>query len=114
MLAEYQFYASGPSNTKLGNRHWSGCGSEEDKQSVRNTNVPGAVWAVDNIPVYFGAWMANDNKDGSLDHEECECYFAEQLKEYNVPWPLNVLNKYYDSKNSEWIEGIQSIPKGSE
>ena len=84
---------------------------------MRNAIVPVTEWAVDNILVYFGAWMANDNKDGSLNQEECECfscYFAEQLQDYNIPWSLNVLDKYYDTKNSERIEGLRAIPRGSE
>ena len=33
-------------------------------------------------------------------------YLVEQLKP--LPWSLNVLDKYYDTKKNEWITGIDN------
>ena len=116
MLAEFHIYASGPNKVESSPKYWSGCGSSDDKKRIRQAINPGATWANDNIPVYFGAWMTSDNKDGDLNQTESECfacYFAKRLNYKNIPWSMNVLDLYYDTKKSEWIQDLQTVPKGS-
>ena len=115
MLAEYHFYAAGPTKTTTSKRYWEN-GTREDKKRVRQAIEPGAQWDKENIPVYFGAWMTNDNKGGGLDQQECQefaCYFAKQLKANNISWSMNVLDLYYNTEKYQWIEKLQIIPRGT-
>ena len=115
MLAEYHFYAAGPTKTTTSKRYWEN-GTREDKKRVRQAIKAGAQWAKENIPVYFGAWMTNDNWYGGLDQNECQkfaCYFAKQLKANKIPWSMNVLDLYYNTRKSQWIEELQIIPRDS-
>ena len=62
------------------------------------------------VLTYFGAWMPQDNKDGDIDTNEAiefSKYFIDALKP--IPWSLNVLDVYYDTKNAEWRTGKQEI-----
>ena len=111
----YRFlYFVGPQNKPNGPRHWSGCGSKEDKKLVKDSIAAGADWAKTNIPVYFGEWMANDNNGGTLNQKEAECfgcYFAKILKRNGIPWSMNDLDLYYDTKRMKGIKRVQTIPK---
>ena len=66
---------------------------------------------------YFGAWMPRDNTDGQLNQKEVinfARFFVNELKLKKIPWSLNVLDDYYDTRKSEWIRGVQSLPRGKE
>ena len=56
--------------------------------------------------------MPADNKDGSLDEKEVISFarfFASMLQQDKIPWSLNVLDRYYDTKESAWIAGKQDV-----
>ena len=109
MMIEWHDYAAGP-NKKLGSRrYWSGNGTTEQ----RSTLIDGLEEAGGfGLPSYFGAWMPRDNKDGDLVEEEVinfARFFVSELKQRGIPWSLNVLDDYYDTKASQWIPGIQTF-----
>ena len=58
--------------------------------------------------------MPRDNKRGSLIQSEVinfARFFAHELKVKNIPWSLNVLDDYYDTRNKQWLTNTQYLPK---
>jgi hypothetical protein len=113
LMAEWHIYASGPNKEGGSMKYWKGNG-----EGVGHKNVKAAIehatkfTAKRGLLTYLGAWMPTDNKKGSLNEEEVinfAEYFARSLKEAKIPWSLNVLDRYYDTKKSEWITGKQKI-----
>ena len=61
---------------------------------------------------YFGAWMPRDNLGGTLVQEEVENFarfFVNLLKMEQIPWSLNVIDNYYDTKRLRWKTKIQDL-----
>ena len=117
MMAEWHLYASGP-NKRIGSKkYWSGDGSEEDKQRAIDSVTPAVEWTNETgIPTIQAAWMARDNKNGALNQSEAEAfgkYYAALLKSHGIPWCMNVLDDFYETKDSEWITEIQEFKGAS-
>ena len=116
MMAEWHIYASGPNKKIGGQKYWRGDGTPKHKNGRENARVA-IKQATDftkgsNILTYLGAWMPTDNKNGSLKETEVihfARFFACELRKENIPWSLNVLDRYYDTKKSEWLTGIQDV-----
>ena len=115
MMVEWHDYAAGPHKKIGGRRNWHGTGSDEEQQVLLDdlqlarefTNETG-------VPTYFGAWMPRDNKGGALNQSEVISFarfFASQLKLERIPWSLNVLDDYYDTRESRWLTNTQLLPK---
>merc|ERR1719354_858072 len=70
-----------------------------------------AEWtAKTGVETYFGAWMPQDNEKGSITTEEAiefSKYFIKTLRP--IPWSLNVLDVYYNTKTATWKTGTQKI-----
>ncbi|KAL9970425.1 hypothetical protein ACROYT_G022801, partial [Oculina patagonica] len=116
LMAEWHLYASGPNKDKGGQKYWKGDGTPDDKNG--RDNVRKAIkQATDftkkrNLLTYQGAWMPADNDGGALEEREVinfARFFASQLRKKNIPWSLNVLDRYYDTGNSEWLTVMQDI-----
>lgn len=117
IMVEAHIYASGAHHKEGSPKHWVGNGSVSDRQNVQN-----AISAAQNytahtgLLTYFGAWMPQDNKDGSLTEAEVinfAKYFVEALGVANMPWSLNVLDVYYETEVARWRTEVQTI-KGQE
>ena len=117
LLAEWHLYASGPNKKEGSRKYWSGDGSEEDKQRAIDSVTPAVEWTNETgIPTIQGAWMARDNKKGSLNQSEVEAfgkYYATLLKSHGIPWCMNSIDDFYDTANSEWITEIQTFQGAS-
>ena len=116
MLAEWHIYASGPNKKIGGQKYWRGDGTPDRKNGRDNVRV--AIKQAthftksSNLPTYLGAWMPTDNKNGSLNENEVihfARFFASELRKENIPWSLNVLDQYYDTKKSRWLTGKQDV-----
>ena len=113
MLAEWHIYASGPNKKASGQKYWSGDGRPDGRANVDKAVKEATDFTHSSgLLTYLGAWMPTDNKRGGLDQTEVISfarYFARQLKEKKIPWSLNVLDRYYDTKRSEWLTELQDI-----
>ncbi|VDI33427.1 Hypothetical predicted protein, partial [Mytilus galloprovincialis] len=108
MMAEWHIYASGP-NKKLkngspGQKYWSGTGDDFGKSNVM-TAIEYANYFTSfyNLTTYLGAWMPQANENGDLNQTEIinfGKYFVQVIKP--IPWSMNVLDTYYDTRNSDW------------
>jgi hypothetical protein len=115
MMVEFHSFAAGPKGSKKSPVYWTGNG-EGDRQGRDQVNETFEgikdFTRRTGLYSYFGAWMPNDNQQGRLDQAEViefAKYFATYTKELGIPWSLNVLDKYYDTKESKWFTTPQSF-----
>lgn len=115
MMAEWHLYASGPIKTPGSQKYWSGDGTgkfggrENVKKAINDavefTNKTG-------MRTYLGAWMPHDNIKGSLKEAEVikfALFFVKELRKGNIPWSMNVLDNYYDTRECKWRRGHQVV-----
>ena len=113
MMVEWHEYAAGPSYEADRPRYWSGNGSDAQASRLREgVERANNFTNKTNIPTYFGAWMPRDNENGGLDEDEVvnfARFFVDLLKTAQIPWSMNVLDDYYDTRNSQWITTTQTL-----
>lgn len=65
------------------------------------------------VPTWFGAWMpGNYNNGDDYSVEQQTIYskaFMAALAEHNIPWSVNVFDKFYDEVNSHWLASQEQI-----
>ncbi len=124
IMVEWHDYAAGPYKRDGRLRNWSGNGTTFREDNVTNdrTNLLKDLQLAKNFTdrtglcTYFGAWMPRDNSNGKLNQTEVinfARFFVSELKKEEIPWSLNVLDEYYDTKECEWQTGIQTIKKAN-
>ncbi|KAL9985175.1 hypothetical protein ACROYT_G007545 [Oculina patagonica] len=113
IMAEWHIYASGPNKKQGGQKYWKGDGVPEGQQNVKNAIEEATNFTKDSgLKTYLGAWMPQDNKGGDLNEDEVinfARFFVTELKSVNIPWSLNVLDRYYDTKEKTWLTEKQEI-----
>ena len=113
MMAEFHLYAAGPSKYKKSPKYWVGNGTKHGRDQVRKTFEGVKNFTkTSNLTTYFGEWMPIDNIKARLNESEVihfATYFVKQIKKEGIPWSLNDLNKYYDTKKGEWLNGTQIL-----
>ena len=113
MMYEWHEYAAGPSGLTTSQRYWTGDGTPEQRANLINGLIAADAYTqTSGLPSYFGAWMPRDNKGGALNEAEVTNFarfFVGELKQRGIPWSLNVLDDYYDTKASEFKTHIQTF-----
>ena len=92
MMVEFHDYAAGPTNDSESRRFWTGNGTDTQRDTLKTALQNAANFA---LKIYYGAWMPQDNKLGSLNQAEVNNFarfYTNLLEEYNIPWSLNVLD----------------------
>ena len=112
LMVEWHDYAAGPNKKTGSRRYWSGNGTTEQRQNLKDGLEEAEQFAATTgLHSYFGAWMPRDNK-GALNEVEVihfARFFVQELKLKNIPWSLNVLDNYYDTKRSQWKTDVQTL-----
>ncbi len=114
LMAEWHFYASGPSKTKS-KKQWT-TGTEAEKNLIRKIIKTAVEWQEKTkIPTWVGAWMpGNYNKGDDYSIQE-QLKFAEfvtcELTKNNIPFAINSDTKFYDRINSKWIKSRLPVLK---
>ena len=112
LMAEWHFYASGPSKVNA-RKLWT-TGTEEEKKLITNKIELALKWQEETkIPTWVGAWMAgNYNEGNSYTIEEqiaFAAYMVEQLTNAKIPFAVNSDTKFYDRTTNLWIESMQPL-----
>lgn len=119
MMVEWHHYAAGPYKKirRPNPRYWSGNGSETQRMTLKVDLDNAKQFTQDTgLLSYFGAWMPRDNTGGDLDETEVinfARFFVNELKIEQIPWSLNVLDDYYDTRRSQWITDTRNL-KGAQ
>lgn len=114
MMAEWHLYASGPNKVLGSQKYWSSDGSSGGQNNVKTAIKHATDYqkGENGLLTYLGAWMPQDNANGSITESEAinfARFFVAELHNANIPWSLNVLDRYYDTKNRKWLTGNQTI-----
>ncbi|WFD11823.1 cellulase family glycosylhydrolase [Tepidibacter hydrothermalis] len=107
MMAEWHFYASGPSKTNE-RKLWT-IGTNEEKRLINDKINEALLWQKQmGIPTWVGAWMPGNYNDGNDYSIEEQIVFAKymttQLSQAGIPFAVNSDTKYYDRKSNKWIK----------
>lgn len=112
LMAEWHFYASGPSKTNE-KKLWI-TGSAAEKQLILDKINLALAWQEKtNIPTWVGAWMpGNYNETNDYTIEE-QCIFASfvssALSNANIPFAVNSDTKFYNRETGEWFSEMKPV-----
>lgn len=106
MMAEWHFYAAGPSKTNA-RKLWT-TGTEAEKNLIREKIQLALDWQqATNIPTWVGAWMPGNYNDGNDYTLAEQVVFAEfmtsALTEAGIPFAVNSDTKFYDRTTNTWV-----------
>lgn len=109
LMAEWHFYASGPSKTN-DRKLWT-TGTEAEKKLITDKIDLALAWQkANNVPTWVGAWMAgnyNEGNDYSIEEQVTFATFmVEQLTNAGIPFSVNSDTKFYDRKKNAWIANM--------
>ncbi len=114
LMAEWHFYASGPSKTNE-RKLWT-TGNEKEKKLINDKINTALAWQKETgIPTWVGAWMPgnyNDGNDYSIKEQiEFAKYMTEQLYKAGIPFAVNSDTKFYNRESNKWIDEMQPVFK---
>lgn len=114
LMAEWHFYAAGPSKTNK-EKLWTS-GTDEEKKLITDKINCALQWQkANNIPTWVGAWMPGDYNDGNNYTVDEQVTFAKfitkSLSDAQIPFDVNSDTKFYDRENNKWIEKMQPVFK---
>lgn len=112
LMAEWHFYAAGPSKTNE-RKLWT-TGTDYEKSLINDKINLALKWQEEhNIPTWVGAWMPgnyNDGNDYSIDEQKVfASYMTSQLTKAGIPFAVNSDTKFYDREKNIWIEEMQPV-----
>ena len=114
LMAEWHFYAAGPSKTNE-RKLWT-TGTKEEQQLILNKINTALQWQKDTgIPTWVGAWMPgnyNDGNDYTIEEQvKFASFMTKSLIDAKIPFAVNSDTKYYDRENGKWIDEMQPVFK---
>lgn len=114
LMAEWHFYAAGPSKTNK-EKLWT-IGTAEEKKLIADKINCALQWQkANNIPTWVGAWMPGDYNDGNhytVDEQvNFAKFMAKSLSDAQIPFDVNSDTKFYDRENNKWIEEMKPVFK---
>ncbi|MGN0355969.1 MAG: glycoside hydrolase family 5 protein [Muricoprocola sp.] len=112
LMAEWHFYASGPSKSNE-RKLWT-TGTDKERKLITDKIQLAVQWQKkNNIPTWVGAWMPGNYNDGN-DYTVSEqvvfaSFMKQQLTEVGIPFAVNSDTKFYDREKNSWIESMQPV-----
>lgn len=112
IMAEWHFYASGPSKTNA-RKLWT-TGTPQEKKLIQDKIDSALAWQESTgIPTWVGAWMPgnyNDGNDYSIQEQvEFARFVTESLDSAGIPFAVNSDTKFYQRETGLWIEGMRPV-----
>lgn len=107
MMAEWHFYASGPSKENQ-RKLWT-TGTKKEKGLINEKINLALAWQKKTgIPTWVGAWMAgnyNDGNDYSIEEQvKFAHYMVTQLEAAKIPFAVNSDTKFYNRETNTWVK----------
>ncbi len=112
LMAEWHFYAAGPSKTNEKKRWTSG--TAQEKRLIQDKIDLALAWQAETgIPTWVGAWMPGDYNQGnhySID-EQCAfaAYMTASLDEAGIPFAVNADSHFFDREQNAWFPEMQRV-----
>ncbi len=111
LLAEWHFYAAGPSK-KNKNKLWT-TGTKKEKELIIAKIAAAKKWSQKNhILLWVGAWMPGNYNHGNnyspAEQIKFASFMAGQLAANHIPFALNADGQFYNAKDKKWIS--QRLP----
>ncbi|HHJ52962.1 MAG TPA: hypothetical protein ENJ89_07185 [Caldithrix abyssi] len=112
LMAEWHFYASGPSRTNP-EKLWT-TGTESEKNLIRDKIEQAVAWQEETgILTWVGAWMpGNYNKgdDYSIEEQiEFATFLTCQLDRNSIPFAINADTKFYNRETNTWVQEREPV-----
>ena len=106
-MAEWHFYAAGPSKTNE-RKLWT-TGTLQEKKLITDKIDEALEWQEKTgIPTWVGAWMPgnyNDGNDYTIEEQiEFASFMTESLERAGIPYAVNSDTKFYNRETNEWYE----------
>ncbi|WP_313529155.1 cellulase family glycosylhydrolase [Anaerotignum sp.] len=112
LMAEWHFYAAGPSKDNE-RKLWTTGTAEEKKLITEKIDYALAWQKKTGVPTWVGAWMPgnyNDGDDYSVEEQvEFAKYMTKQLEKAEIPFAVNSDTKFYDREKGVWIEEMSPV-----
>ena len=112
LMAEWHFFAAGPSKSN-DKKRWT-TGTEEEKQKIKKSIKVAVDWQKETgIYTWVGAWMPGAyNKDDNYSVKEqtgFASFMTQQLDKYGVPFAIVADHHFYDYKAEQWIPKYKDL-----
>ena len=112
LMAEWHFYAAGPSKSN-DKKRWT-TGTAEEKQKIKQSIKVAVDWQKKTgIYTWVGAWMPGDYNKGDnysiKEQIEFASFMTQQLDKYGVPFAINADHQFYDYKAEQWIPKYKDL-----
>ena len=112
LMAEWHFYAAGPSKTN-DRKLWT-TGTEQERSLIDEKIQLALEWQQETgIPTWVGAWVPgnyNDGNDYTIEEQVVfSSYMTQQLTNAGIPFAVNSDTKFYDRKSNKWIPTMMPV-----
>ena len=112
LMAEWHFYAAGPSKSN-DKKIWT-TGTAEEKQKIKDNIKVAVDWQKETgIYTWVGAWMPGNYNNGDnysvKEQTVFSSFMTQQLDKYGVPFAINADHQFYDYKSEEWIPKYKDV-----
>ena len=112
LMAEWHFYAAGPSKTN-DRKLWT-TGTPQERALIDEKIQLALEWQKNTgIPTWVGAWMPgnyNDGNDYTIEEQiSFASYITQQLTNAGIPFAVNSDTKFYDRQSNEWISEMMPV-----
>lgn len=112
LMAEWHFYAAGPSKTN-DKKRWT-TGTAEEKQLIKKSIKVAVDWQKKTgIYTWVGAWMPGDYNKGDnysvKEQVEFASFMTQQLDKYGIPFAINSDDRFYDYQAESWIPKYKDL-----
>lgn len=112
LMAEWHFYAAGPSKSNA-RKLWTTGTAAEKKLITDKINLALKWQEENNVPTWVGAWMAGNYNDGNdytvQEQVKFASFMVQQLDKADIPFAVNSDTKFYDRKKNTWIDAMRPL-----
>lgn len=112
LMAEWHFYASGPSKDNP-RKLWT-TGTAQEKQLIADKIALALDWQEETgIPTWVGAWMPGDYNEKNCytvaEQAQFAAFVTESLTRAAIPFAVNADTHFYDRESGDWIAEMQPV-----